>query len=99
MITCIVPVLHDFNCVKVLSHRRRAITRCVNAINGKSRTIYVLMILPHCTRVAALRVQCEYTIEIYKVLIFPLIALTHRVIARRLCARTLTVLKIQWPYY
>ena len=70
--------------LKVLSHRRCAITRCVNAINGKIRTIYILMIVSHCTRDTALLVQCEYIIEIYKALIFPLIALTHRVIARRL---------------
>ena len=37
---------------------------------------------------AALRGQCEYFIEVYKVLIFPLIALTHRVIASRLCERS-----------
>ena len=74
--------------VNVISHRRRTITRCVNEINGKFRTIYILMILSHCMRDAALRVQCERTIKIYKVLIFPLIALTHRVIARRLCERT-----------
>ena len=48
------------------------------------------MILSHCMRDAALRVLCEYTIEIYKVLFLPLIALMHCVIARRLCERTLT---------
>ena len=34
--------------------------------------------------------KCEISIKIYKVLVFPLIALTHRVIASRLCERTLT---------
>ena len=33
--------------------------QCVNAINGKIRTIHILMILSHCTRDAALRVQYE----------------------------------------
>ena len=70
--------------IKVLSHRRRAITRCVNAINEKNRTLYILMILSHCTRNAASCVQCERIIKIYMVLIFPLIALMLRVIARRL---------------
>ena len=45
-------------------------------------------ILSHFTRNAASRVQCLRIIKIYKVLIFPFIALTHRVIARRLCERT-----------
>ena len=48
-----------------LSHRRRAITQCVNAINGKIRTLYILMILPHCSRNAASRVQCKRIIKIY----------------------------------
>ena len=51
--------------VKVLSHRRCAISRCVIAINGKVRTLYILMILSHCARDAALRVQCERSIKIY----------------------------------
>ena len=37
-----------------------------------------------------LRVQCEY-IEIYSVLIFPLVALLHRSLARSLCERTFKV--------
>ena len=56
-----------------------------NAINGKNRILYILMILSHYTRDTALCVQCEIIIKIYKVLLFPLIAMTHRVIARRLC--------------
>ena len=72
----------------VLSHRRRAITRCVNTINGKIRTVYIFMILSHCMRNAASRVQCERIVKIY-IVIFPVIALMYRVIARRLCERTL----------
>ena len=33
--------------------------------------------------------QCEYIIKIYSVLIFPLVALLHRSLARSLCERTL----------
>ena len=33
--------------------------------------------------------QCEYIIKIYIVLIFPLVALLHRSLARSLCERTL----------
>ena len=47
--------------------------------------------LSHCTRDAALRLQCERIINIYKVPFFPLIALTHRVIAPRLCERTFMI--------
>ena len=71
--------------LKVLSHRERCVERCSNATNGKIRIMYILMVLSHCTRDAALRVLCECIVEIFKVLIFPLIALTHHVIARRLC--------------
>ena len=39
---------------------------------------------------AALRVHCETIIKIYKFLIFPLIALPHRVIASCLCERAFT---------
>ena len=35
--------------------------------------------------------QCEYIIEIYNVLIFPLVALLHRSLARSGCERTLTL--------
>ena len=70
--------------VMVLSHRRRAIPQCINVINGNIRTVYILMILSHCTRDAALRVLCERLIKIYKGLFLPLITLTHRDIARRL---------------
>ena len=45
---------------------------------------YLMIQLHYCVTRAA-----EYIIEIYKVLIFPLIVLTHRVIASRLCERTL----------
>ena len=33
--------------------------------------------------------QCEYIIKIYRVLIFPLVALLHRSLTRSLCERTL----------
>ena len=33
--------------------------------------------------------QCEYIIKIYSVVIFPLVALLHRSLARFLCERTL----------
>ena len=33
--------------------------------------------------------QCEYVIEVYGVLVFPLVALTRRVVALRLCGGTL----------
>ena len=35
--------------------------------------------------------QCEYTIKIYIVLIFPLVALLHRSLARSVCERTFTL--------
>ena len=43
----------------------------------------------------ALRGQCDYIIELYKVLIFSLIALSHRVIASHLCEHNLDLL---YPY-
>ena len=42
-------------------------------------------IFQYCPHTFALRVQCEQITEIYNVLCFPFIALTHRLIASRLC--------------
>ena len=74
--------------VKALSHRRDAITWCVNAINGNIRTFQYFL------HTSVSRVQCERIIEIHKVLFFSWIALTHRVIASRLCERAFTLNRI-----
>ena len=53
--------------------------------------------LRHRSRICerALTQKCEQIIKIHRVLIFPLIALTHRVIATRLCERTFTPPRIR----
>ena len=71
--------------IRVLSHRRDAITRCVNAIRGNKNLIN-FNVYSHCTRNA--EVWTKYK-NVHMVLIFTVIALTHRVIASRLCERAL----------
>ena len=40
--------------------------------------------------------QCEYIIKIYSALIFPLVALLHRSLARSLCERTFMLIFAKW---
>ena len=61
-------------------------TRCINAITKKLEP-YIFQYFLHTS--ASRHVQCERIIKIYKVLFFPLIALTHCVIASRLCEQAL----------
>ena len=41
--------------------------------------------------------QCEYVTEVYGVLVFPLVALTRRVVATRLCGGTVTTANVITP--
>ena len=83
------PSLHERMCrtymtcfhikLKVLSHRERASDVAVRLTEKLGHCIFQWFF-----HTAALRVQREYIIEIYSVLIFPLVALLHRSLARSL---------------